>query len=789
MVTTLRTKTVQKVTMGLLFLGLAGLASAAPGLENEAAPAAVPAGNEVYTLPAEYRSVGVREAHNVDDIPHPLGQQRRALRQEAKQAQLTGNLNLLPNGKVHRVAGGQYVELGLEDEDLIWTVLAQFGDVDSFIPFLQSPQIGPARNEIPQPDRSVNNTTIWRSDFSRDYYMDTLFNDADGANSMRNFYKEASSGRYAVDGDVTEWAQVPYRAAHYGREWCGGSVCGTTTWWFIEDSVNDWYQSQLAAGKSADEIDAYLSQFDVWDRYDHDGDGNFDEADGYIDHFQSVHAGEGAEAGGGAYGSDALWSHRWYVQLTPIGAGGPTLDDGTVVPFGGTQIGGSKYWIGDYTIEPENGGVGVFAHEFGHDHGLPDLYNTGPGGSNSVGFWSLMASGSWTGDGTVDIGSKPTHMGGWEKFQLGWLNYEVAVSGQGISVHQLGPSEFNTKKAQALFVIPPEKVVVSEIGVAPEGDYFYYSGSGPDLDNTMVRSFNLPANATLSALANVDIELDWDYAYLIISTDGGATWASVETNLSTTDDPNGQNFGFGITGNTGGLWVPLTADLSAYTGDVLLGFRYWTDPFVNNPGFMVDAIDISGSPLDGGETDTGWDFVGFSRTTGTETSSHFVAYLAEFRGYVGYDDALRTGPYNFGFFPDLPDYVEHYPYQDGLLISLWDTSQENNNTATHPGEGLILPIDAHPEPLMRTDVDVPWSAFKQSYDSSFSFDATDPITLHVSGFEMAYPSLPGVSMFNANNSYWSPLTPTAGVDQPKSDTTIRIINYNKRDTFMDVEVR
>ena len=35
------------------------------------------------------------------------------------------------------------------------------------------------------------------------------------------------------------------------------------------------------------EIDAYLSQFDVWDRYDQDGDGNFDEPDGYIDHFPS----------------------------------------------------------------------------------------------------------------------------------------------------------------------------------------------------------------------------------------------------------------------------------------------------------------------------------------------------------------------------------------------------------------------------------------------------------------------------------------------------------------------
>jgi immune inhibitor A len=47
------------------------------------------------------------------------------------------------------------------------------------------------------------------------------------------------------------------------------------------------------------------------------------------------------------------------------------------------------------------------------------------------------------------------------------------------------------------------------------------------------------------------IEDDWDYAYLKVSTDGGTTWTYVETNLSTTTDPNQQNEGFGITGCSG----------------------------------------------------------------------------------------------------------------------------------------------------------------------------------------------------------------------------------------------
>ena len=43
---------------------------------------------------------------------------------------------------------------------------------------------------------------------------------------------------------------------------------------------------------------------------------------------------------------------------------------------GGTQIGDTGIWVGDYTIQPENGGLGVFAHEYGHDLGLPDEYDT-----------------------------------------------------------------------------------------------------------------------------------------------------------------------------------------------------------------------------------------------------------------------------------------------------------------------------------------------------------------------------------------------------------------------------
>jgi immune inhibitor A len=154
-------------------------------------------------------------------------------------------------------------------------------------------------------------------------------------------------------------------------------------------------------------------------------------------------------------------------------------------------------------------------------------------------------------------------MGAWEKFQLGWLNYEVARAGVK-SEHKLGPMEFNTKQAQGLFVILPPKPVTEHIADPYAGSYFYFSGDANNLRNQMTKAFTLGAGATLTAKVNYGIEEGYDYANVIASTDGGATWQTVSTNLSnSTVEPNGIE---GVSGD----WVDLIVDLSAYTGNVLL---------------------------------------------------------------------------------------------------------------------------------------------------------------------------------------------------------------------------
>ena len=729
-----------------------------------------------------------------DDLPNPYAEKQRALRKKALERKLRGDPRA--QGKVVEVARGQYVELAREATDKIFVVLAEFGN-ERHPSFPDNPAYatkfdGPGYNEIPEPDRSVDNTTIWQADYSQQHFETLYFSQDPGVESVANYYEDQSSGRYSVEGMVTDWVKVPYNQARYGRSGdtagtdpavCASSNC-TNVHQLINDAVDIWVANQKAAGATDATIAALLAEYDVWDRYDFDFDGNFNERDGYIDHFQIVHAGGDEAAGDPTYLRDAIWSHRWAAYTVPEGHG-----PANGLQAGGAKIGNSDIWVYDYTIQPENGGLGVFAHEYGHDLGLPDLYDTSYAGESASAFWTIMSSGSYMSDGSVNgIGTTANDMGAWEKLQLGWLNYEVARTGTRSS-HKLGPAESNTKQAQALITVLPNKQVALEITEPFAGGKVFYSGSGASLDNFMSKQVTLPAGAQLTAKVNYQIEEDWDYAYVVVSTDSGATWTHVPTNLSRTTNPYEQNFGNGITGASDG-WVDLTADLSAFSGNVLVGFRYWTDGYVHEPGFSVDEVSIAGGATDGAETDAGWTFKGFSAIDGPLTTPYFNAYIAEFRQYRDYDKALQTGPYNFGFLNSKGDWVEHFPYQDGLLISYWDTSYTDNNVGVHPGGGEFLPIDARPTMLKRAD-GANWRTRIQVYDATFGLEPSDAITLHANGEPSVHPSQPAVSVFN-DRLDWYDESGTPGqagsANPPKTGTTIEVVSVTQ-EGFMQVNVK
>ncbi|MDI9836354.1 immune inhibitor A domain-containing protein [Streptomyces sp. KAU_LT] len=745
---------------------------------DEGAPASV-----------DRRDPADRQQHADHDLEGPLSKTVEAQRQEALNQVISGKTKVKNRGGSQVVelkskkGDSKYVELGREKTDKIFTILVEFGDQIS--QFGGTP--GPLHNQIAKPDPKKDNSTAWKADYNRQHFQDMYFGTGKNTESVKKYYEKQSSGRYSVDGEVSDWVKVPYNEARYGNNACGSSNC-SSVWNIVSDGLNSWVAQQKAAGRTDAQIKADVAQFDQWDRYDFDGDGDFNEPDGYIDHFQIVHAGEDESAGGGVQGTDAIWAHRWYAFGTDAGATGPAQNK-----LGGAQIGNTGIWVGDYTVQPENGGLGVYAHEYGHDLGLPDLYDT-QGGENSTGFWTLMSSGSWLGTGKKEIGDLPGDMTAWDKLQLGWLKYDTAKAATS-SWHKLGVAEYNTKHKQALVVELPKKKVTTEIVQPAQGENQWWSGSGDSLSNTLTRSVDLTGKSAASLTLDGwwDIEAGYDYLYTEVSTDGGANWTALEGTADGTalgKDASGKP---AIDG-TSGAWKKLVFPLDAYAGKkVDLRFRYQTDGGVAQKGFTADniAVTADGSAVfsDDAETaDDAWTKKGFSRIGASITDDYAQYYIAENRQYVSYDKTLKTGPYNFGFTTTRPDWVEHYAYQNGLLIWKWDTSQLDNNTSQHPGAGLILPIDSHPTQLKWKNGTLMRNRI-QAYDSPFSTFRTDGMTLHNADVAVKIPSRPGVSVFNdRTNTYYDASNPSAGVKITDTNTKIKIVKEAKDGSTIEIEV-
>ncbi|MEU1307057.1 immune inhibitor A domain-containing protein [Streptomyces shenzhenensis] len=728
-----------------------------------------------------------QEAHNLDG---PLSRTQEAQRQEALNQVIAGKAQVKDRdgSKVvqldSRKGGSKYVELGREKTDKIFTILVEFGDqVDP----RYGGSVGPLHNEIAAPDRTKDNSTDWKSDYNQQHFEDLYFGTGKNTESLKKYYEKQSSGRYSVDGEVSDWVKVPYNEARYGNNACGASTC-SSVWNVVRDGLNAWVADQQAAGRSDADIQADVAQYDQWDRYDYDGDGDFNEPDGYIDHFQIVHAGEDESAGGGVQGEDAIWAHRWYAFGSDAGATGPDQNK-----LGGAQIGTTGIWVGDYTIQPENGGLGVFAHEYGHDLGLPDEYDTA-GGENSTGFWTLMSSGSWLGRGQEAIGDLPGDMNAWDKLQLGWLNYDVAKAGTK-SWHKLGLAEYNTKYRQALVVALPDKAVTTEVVTPAQGSTQWWSGSGDNLRNTLTRSVDLTgtSSAVLSLDGWYDIEAEYDFLYTEVSTDGGANWTALDGTVDGRPIARDGSDKPALTGTIDG-YAQLSYPLDAYAGqEFQLRFRYQTDGGVAQKGFAADRITVTADGAtvfsdDAESADAAWTANGFSRIGASFTKDYKQYYVAENRQYESYDTTLKTGPYNFGFSTTRPDWVEHYPYQNGLLIWKWDTSQQDNNTSAHPGTGLILPVDSHPTALRWSDGTLMRNRI-QAYDSTFGLERTDGITLHKAGVPTVIRSSKGVPVFNdRTNTYYDPANPAGGVKITDTNTKIKINEQARDGSTIEIEV-
>ncbi len=722
-------------------------------------------------------------------------------------------------GAAQKVAKGQFGRVATTGKEKIFVVLAEFGDVvHPAVP--SDPEqsdattfVGPEHNEIPKPDRTTDNSTMWKANYGRGHYENMYFN------RMRKFYENESSGKFSIDGTVTEWVKVPFNQARYGRN-------EGNTIYLVRDALAYWVDQKTKPvaeggdGWTIEEVRDYLKSFDEVDRYDFDEDGNFKEPDGFIDHFQIVHAGGDESDGDPTYGIDAIWAHKGHAQVQAPGTG----------PVGGAQIGGvnvgeggpsgggivnvpnnpTGVWVNDYTVQPENGGLSVYAHEFAHDLGLPDLYDTSGnsgGAENSVGFWSLMAQSRGTLPKDDGIGDRPMPMGAWEKFSLGWLDYSLVRSGRK-ATRTIRPNQSSdsSKVDNGVVVLLPDKSVTHQVGepCAECGSRYFYSDQGNDLENTM--TLEVEGGGELSAVVNYEIEQDWDYAFL--EYNNGTSWVDLENNLSDQvsdhDDPEEHNYsGFnpndtGLTGSTDG-WTALTATVP--DDATAIRFRYKTDGAAVESGLRVDNIAIDGTPVGTAESGEGWVFDGFRATTGTDVSKHTNAYFVDNRQYVQGDKTL-SHLYQFAGLQDAPNWVDWFNYSPGALVTYWDSSYFDNNVGDHPGEGELLVVDSHPEfdhapdgTLLRPRI--------AAHDAAFGLSKTRKVRLRHAGQWYTLKPQQGEPLFDDMQDWWfdNDEHAAAGSDHPghyqpgwysanvpKTGTTIRVVKVNKKTKVMTIKV-
>jgi M6 family metalloprotease-like protein len=211
--------------------------------------------------------------------------------------------------------------------------------------------------------------------------------------SMLNYYKEVSRGQLTVSP---------------GPEGIKG--------WYRASMRHDAYTS-LPGNLVHEAVRAADNAGVNFQPYDKDGDCR-------VDTVSIIHQGTAGQTSGDP---TDIWSHSW--TLTEAKANGwgqfPAYVTRTPCPAGGNIL------VDAYIIQPERIDnqlmtVGVFAHEYGHSLGLPDLYDTDRS-STGAGLWSLMGDGTWAGIRT--LGDRPSHLDPWSKYKLGWLTPQPITSG------------------------------------------------------------------------------------------------------------------------------------------------------------------------------------------------------------------------------------------------------------------------------------------------------------------------------------------------------------------------
>ncbi|CCN47006.1 Protease [Vibrio nigripulchritudo MADA3029] len=587
------------------------------------------------------------------------------------------------------------------------------------------------------------------------HYTDLLFSrsgykgpNGENSISMNQYYEQESGGTYSVWGKGFGWYRATKDAAHYG---------GNDPRYGSDSNVHELVREALNQLANDPNID--LSHYDKEDRYDYDNDGNYYEPDGLIDHLMIFHSSVGEEAGGGVLGENAIWSHNWNLgRAYPLPGTSSRLPD----RFNG------QYAAFDYTIQPLDVSVGVAAHLYAHDLGLPDEHNLqGTGAGKPAAHWSIMSSGSQAGELN---GIRPTAFSPFAKLFL-----QESLGGRWLNTTQLS-LEVLTGKPRYLTLYEttdnlrpnivkielPEKKVVD---VAPfGGEYAYHYSSQPVYftHGTMRRKIIVPSgdSVNLTFKAWYQMEVGREYTRVMINRN------QIAGNITTNYD----HFNVGglvpyITGDSEG-WVDARFDLSEWAGsEIDLTFEFVSYSDSTPEGLYIDdiAFEVDGTThvIDDAEGESTFNLYGFDKDPGFHFADHY--YLLQWRNHDGIDKGLES----------IRQFGQRISYDPGLVIWYVDTSLTDSWTNDFyigllPEEGWLSVVDADQTPLVWSNGEMARSHY-QVRDAAFSLEDNSPLVIvDKEGNTLQDTHLTSNGVFDDGDDYFSPSA---------SDTGRKLLEY------------
>ena len=300
--------------------------------------------------------------------------------------------------------------------------------------------------------------------------------------------------------------------------------------------------------------------------------------------------------------------------------------------------------VGPYNVNPETvfQSASVISHEYGHHLGLPDFYNAG---EEVYGDLNLMAS------------DYSQHMTIFGKQELGWVVPDFLQPGDSVTVNDwneikadtaaihwqrpdgtpytlsAADGDQNIHNGEAYGLKLPGRQLIDP-AIVPSGSHVWYSGRGNDfgcaptgahnLDLVLPELATVPSGSTvtLEFKSSWDIEWDWDYGFVLTSTDGANYLSQPSANGYTTPNDLNPNdidcqaeFNNGLTGTSGAYaagepiitaarapnfndyshGAPFLADsydISELAGqqNAVVRFSYNTDGAFDRPGWFIDDI-------------------------------------------------------------------------------------------------------------------------------------------------------------------------------------------------------